>query len=47
MPEISDLVWAQHIKMDYAQNNRKSKIRPLENFCKIQGPPFKFAGYLK
>ena len=23
MSEISDLVWAQHIKMDYAQNIRK------------------------
>ena len=51
MSEISVLVWAQHIQIDYAQNIRKdpnrAKIRPLENFCKIQGPSFQFAGYLR
>ena len=27
MAEISDIDWAQHIKMDYAQNLRKDPVK--------------------
>ena len=42
MPEISDMDWAQHIKMDYAQNLRKdsemAKKRPSQNYTGCVSP---------
>ena len=39
MAEISDMDWAQHIKMDYAQNLRKdsnkAKKGPSQNFYRV------------
>ena len=36
LPKISDMDWAQHIKIDYAQNLRKDtkigKNRPQQNY---------------
>ena len=32
MSEISDMDWAQQIKMDYAQNLRKSPIKAKKSF---------------
>ena len=37
--EISDMDWAQHIMMYYAQNQRKDPVKakqgPSKNFCRI------------
>ena len=36
MAEISDMDWAQHIMMDYAQNLRKDPVKSQkDNFQKI------------
>ena len=44
MAEISDMDWAQHIKMDYAQNLRKdsnkAKKGPSQNFYRVLSAHF-------
>ena len=39
MTEISDMDWAQHIKVDYGQNSRKDQKDP-QKF--LQGTTFPF-----
>ena len=36
MADISDMDWAQHIKMDYDPNIRKDQMRPSQIFYRIQ-----------
>ena len=51
MSEISDLVWAQHIKMDYAQNIRKDPNKPknktLRKFLQDTGSAIQICRLLK
>ena len=51
MAEISDMDWAQHIKMDYAQNLRKDSNRakkgPSQNFYRVLSAHFAVLQYYK
>ena len=51
MSKISDMDWAQHIKMDYAQNLKidlvKAKKGPSQNLCRVLSAHFAILQYKK